>query len=98
MFRVSGYRDIKFLDLPEIDLPGSYKLLTAPLLVSSQTLCFFVDLSVSLSLSAAHWNAHRRTYVAISHLCHDFHDGFAAESSSQRSSLSRPSVSGSRFR
>jgi hypothetical protein len=51
MFRVSGYRDIKFLDLPEIDLPVSYKLLPAPLLVSSQTLCFFVDLSLSLSLS-----------------------------------------------
>jgi hypothetical protein len=49
MFRVSGYRDITFLDLPATDLPGSYKLLTAPLLVSSQTLCFFVDLSLSLS-------------------------------------------------
>jgi hypothetical protein len=49
MFRVCGYRDIKFLDLPEIDLPGSYKVLTAPLFVSSQTLCFFVDLSLSLS-------------------------------------------------
>jgi len=51
MFKVSGYRDIKFLDLPEIDLPGSYKLLTAPLLASSHTLCFFVPLSLSLSLS-----------------------------------------------
>jgi hypothetical protein len=57
-----------------------------------------VSLSISLFLSAAHWNAHGRTYVAISHLCHDFLDGFAAESSSQRSSLSRPSVSGWRFR
>jgi hypothetical protein len=49
MSKVSGYRDIKFVDLPEIDLPGSYKLLTAPLLDSSHTLCFFVDLSLSLS-------------------------------------------------
>jgi hypothetical protein len=47
MFKVSGYRATEFVDLPEIDLPGSYKVLTAPLLVSSHTLCFFVDLSLS---------------------------------------------------
>jgi hypothetical protein len=47
MFRVSGYRNTEFVDLPEPDLPGSYKLLTAPLLVSSHTLCFFIDLSLS---------------------------------------------------
>jgi hypothetical protein len=50
MFKVSGYRDIKFVDLPEIDLPGSYKLLTAPLLASSHTLCFSLSLSLFLSL------------------------------------------------
>jgi hypothetical protein len=47
MFKVSGYRDRDFVDLPEVDLPGSYKLLTAHLLVCSPTLCFFVDLSRS---------------------------------------------------
>jgi hypothetical protein len=47
MFKVSGYRDIEFVDLPETDLPGSYKLLTARLLVSSHTRCFFVGLSLS---------------------------------------------------
>jgi hypothetical protein len=47
MFKVSGYRDIEFVDLPETDLPGFYKVLPAPLLVSSHTLCFFVDLSLS---------------------------------------------------
>lgn len=54
MFKVSGYRDIKFVDLPEIDLPGSYKLLTAPLLASSHTLCFSLSLSLLVRLTGTH--------------------------------------------
>jgi len=65
MFKVSGYRDIKFVDLPEIDLPGSYKLLTAPLLASSHTLCFSLSLSLSLLVRLTGTHTDGRTLQSL---------------------------------